>query len=432
MLNKYMVLLMKLLDAADEFELLLGDSWTALREELIGLILRLDTGDEFASLNRDITSLIDRLRLTSAHALVRDMVAQSVVEGRRTRRTGRRNGITTWPISGETILIPVYFATDREEQPEERVEERYAGARGAEIRFGMARVSIPLTHQVGVTETPTWWRFEFHPDLRRHVVLLDIASMDRDRYVAALKNAITSADSRDALVYVHGFNVTFANAVRHTAQIAYDLKFPGRTLLYSWPAKAKGGLLGYTADEATIEWSTPHFNEFLQMVLTQIGAATVHIIAHSMGNRALARALEHFDTSTLPPGSATLRHIIFAAPDIDRDVFLQIASAFHNRPQRFTLYASDRDIALKCSKYVHQGLRAGEVGTMPLITLGVDTIDATNTNTSLFGLGHSYHADKRSVLSDIYALIMHDLPPSQRFELLERLSILGAYWYHRP
>lgn len=429
-IEKPEALLLKIFDVSEEFEHLLGDSWTDLQQELAALMLRLDNDDEFASLRRDIDAFVGRLSLTLAGDLVQKLVNELGI-GRQTQRSG---GIQKSPVPGETILIPVYYATNREEQLGKSVEERYTGERGTTLGFGVAHVSIPIppTHKLGVTEGPRWWHLEFKPDPRRHVVLLDIDSMEREQYVAALKNAITYADSRDALVYVHGFNVTFAGAVRQTARIAYDLKFPGRTLLYSWPSKGKGGLLDYTADEATIEWSTHYFKEFLRMVLTEIGASTVHLIAHSMGNRALARAIEHLDTSTLPPGSATLRQIIFAAPDIDRDVFLQIATAFYNRSEHFTLYASDKDIALKCSKYIHQRLRAGEIGGMPVIASGVDTIDASNTNTSLFGLGHSYYADRRSILSDIYEILMRGTSPNQRFELLEQSSPLGTYWYCRP
>lgn len=421
-------LLLKISDTSGDFERRLGNSWPDLNQELAALMIRLDNDDEFASLRRDIDAFVGRLSLTPAGDLVQKLVSEAGV-GRKTKRSG---GIQKFPVPGETILIPVYYATNRQKQPGSRVEERYTGERGTTLGFGIAHVSIPLTHKLGVTEKPRWWHLEFQPDPRRHVVLLEIDSIERDQYVAKLKDAIISADSRDVLVFIHGFNVTFAGAVRQTARIAYDLKFPGRTLLYSWPSKGKGGLLDYTADEATIEWSTRYFKEFLRMVLTEIGAGTVHLIAHSMGNRALAHALEHFDTSTLPPGAATLRQIIFAAPDIDRDVFMQIATAFYNRSEYFTLYASDKDIALKCSKYIHQRLRAGEVGGMPVIISDIDTIDASNTNTSLFGLGHSYYADKRSILSDIYELLMDGTSPNQRFELLEKSSPLGTYWYYRP
>lgn len=166
------------------------------------------------------------------------------------------------------------------------------------------------------------------------------------------------------------------------------------------------------------------------MALTETSASTVHLLAHSRGNRALVRAIERLVTSSLPAGSANIGQVIFAAPDIDRDVFLQIATVFRGRCERFTLYASDHDVALRLSKVLHQGPRAGDAGGTPVITQGVDTVDASDVDTSLFGLGHSYYADRRSILSDIFTLLTYGTPPP-RFELTERASTHGPYWCYR-
>jgi esterase/lipase superfamily enzyme len=45
---------------------------------------------------------------------------------------------------------------------------------------------------------------------------------------------------------VHGFNVSFENALRRTAQIAYDLDFDGAPFLFSWPSR--DSLLSYASD----------------------------------------------------------------------------------------------------------------------------------------------------------------------------------------
>ena len=86
--------------------------------------------------------------------------------------------------------------------------------------------------------------------------------------------------------------------------------------------------------------------------------------------------------------------VIFAAPDIDRDRFIQLAAKFKGCAARFTLYASSRDVALLASKFVHGYPRAGEAGEALLVVDGVDTIDASLVDTSLVGLRHSYFGDK--------------------------------------
>ena len=89
---------------------------------------------------------------------------------------------------------------------------------------------------------------------------------------------------QEALVFIHGYNVSFENAVKRTAQIAYDLQFPGAPVCYSWPSR--GGLADYTRDENQAEWTVVHLHTFLQELVQQSGAKSVHLIAHSMGNRA--------------------------------------------------------------------------------------------------------------------------------------------------
>lgn len=266
--------------------------------------------------------------------------------------------------------------------------------------------------------------------MRKHVVVLDVGPLARDEFVTTLRDSLASADRRDALLFVHGYNVSFTDAARRAAQIAVDLKFPGRTLLYSWALLAIRTSTPST--RLRIEWSAPHFQQFLRLALPESGASAVRVIAHSMGNRALVRALERFDTAILPPNAAGLRQVVFAAPDVDRDVFRQIATAFRQRAERLTLYASSSDIALTASKLVHGYSRAGDAADALVIVDGIDTIDASLADTSLIGLRHSYFGTKRSVLNDIFALIHHGHGPAHRFDLEAAHSPRGAYWPYRP
>lgn len=429
------VIILRLLDVADELEHRLGDSWPALREVLTDLILRLEAEGQSISLRRDTDNFLACLRSSPAREFVLELVdggerSVCLSAPRSSELTFIGNETKSPAMEGRNIVIPVYFATDRKVRPEASIEDRFTSEHG-QLSFGVALVSIPWVHEIGVVESPRWWHLEFRPDPRKHVVLLGIETIEHSMYVNYLKNEMESAGSNDVIIYLHGFNVRFADAARRAAQIAHDLMFPGRTLLYSWPSK--GGTSGYLADADTIEWvSTPQFEKFLRVILTEIGATKVHLIAHSMGSRALARAIERLDTSSLPTGSASLHQIIFAAPDISRTGFLTIAKAFHDRAKRFTLYASDHDVALKLSKLLHQGPRAGDLGSSPFIVPGIDTIDASRADTNFFGLGHSYYGDKRSILNDISTLLAHETPPGKRFDLREQASPAGTYWLYHP
>jgi esterase/lipase superfamily enzyme len=428
-------LIIELLTAGPELEAALHSDWSAVRDEIIRLTYNLDDEEKRADVQRDLDALLDRLLLSAAAKIVRSILQKSLLATGDTaeaeRQPYRSISDPEKPVHtphDRSVVVPVYYATDRawDDNPDPR--RCYSGGRGT-LGFGIARVSVPTHHKVGELESPRWWMLEIKPNPAKHVVLMDVRRMDADSFTQEARAALASSDKPAALVFVHGYNVAFANAARRAAQISVDLKFPGQTFIFSWPSLSETHL--YSADEATIEWSTPHFEEFLQLVLTGIGARHVHVIAHSMGNRPLVRAIERLDPSRLPPGSASLRQIIFAAPDVDREVFLQIAAAFHGRAQRFTLYASSNDLALKISRILHRYPRAGDAARELVIMDGLDTIDASDADTSLFGLGHTYFAKKRSILNDIHSLILTSKPPENRFDLAMAISDLGRYWVYR-
>jgi esterase/lipase superfamily enzyme len=142
---------------------------------------------------------------------------------------------------------------------------------------------------------------------------------------------------------VHGFNTSFAEAARRTAQISYDLQFEGVPLMFCWPCR--GGIEGYAADETAVEGAIEPLHQFLCKTVRHSGATKVHLLAHSMGNRALSRALEKIvQAGTL--STPAFRQVVLAAPDMDSEVFVQLARVIPGAGHRTTLYASSRGRAL--------------------------------------------------------------------------------------
>jgi esterase/lipase superfamily enzyme len=142
-----------------------------------------------------------------------------------------------------------------------------------------------------------------------------------------------------------------------------------------------------------------------------------------MGNRALAAALEKLSKEGPLP---RFQQIVFTAPDINATIFKRLAAMICPIVERITVYASPKDRALLASKRFHAHPRAGET---LVILPGIDTIDASAVDTSL--LGHSFFADNRSVLSDIYYLVKDGKPPTERFGLVARQAVDGTYYSFR-
>ena len=235
----------------------------------------------------------------------------------------------------------------------------YGGDRG-ELELGTCEVSIPKDHEVGEMESPSVLRLEFREDPERHVVLLGVEPESADEFYADLRSCVGRSAGKEAFVFVHGYNVGFETAVRRTAQIAYDLKFEGAPIVYSWPSQE--GLLAYTVDETNVVWTVPHLKEFLLGVARQSGAKSVHLVAHSMGNRALTSALRELALE-LKADCPRFHEVVLTAPDIDADVFRRdLAPAIVGVADRVTLYASSNDEALIASQGRSRLSAGGRVG----------------------------------------------------------------------
>lgn len=327
-------------------------------------------------------------------------------------------------------VVHVFYATDRKANlTSGKPRETYTGERSDNetLSLGTLDVSIPRDHKMGEIEAPSIWRFQFSEDPQKHVVLLKMSPKPETLFFQELSQVVNGSARKEAFVFVHGYDVTFEDAAKRTAQLAYDLAFDGAPILYSWPSK--GQLQDYPADEATIEWTTPHLKSFLERVAAKSHATTVHLIAHSMGNRALTAALSSIvkEHPTLPP---IFSHVFLAAPDIDAGVFRQLAQSFPTPSTQVTLYASSNDKALIASKKFHDFPRAGDTSTAVTVVQGVDTIDASAVDTEF--LGHSYYGDNRSVLSDIFSVIRNGEPPSKRFGMKPNQPMSPTYWIFRP
>jgi esterase/lipase superfamily enzyme len=348
----------------------------------------------------------------------------------------------------EWDVVPVLFGTDRLRDNDAKTGSKtgskavkyiaYGAERARRLELGRALVSVPAVHKVPNIERPFALRvpyfnvvlYEQAEDPKRHFTIKEMQVLPRDKFLAAARERLGGGRSfKDhALVFVHGFNTAFDHALYRAAQIAYDLQFDGAVFLYSWPAGA--GVLGYARDRDSATQAEPYLKEFLGLVLQESGAKSVSVIAHSMGNLPLLNVLRDLGP-TLPAG-VRLDELILAAPDVDRDVFVNLIGAIKGYGRGITLYCSANDRAMIASRQVAGGVpRAGDVpGDGPLIIPGVDTIDVTETSTDLLALNHSTYAERSALLNDIGLLLQTgERPPEKRVPILRKVSTQsGAFW----
>ncbi len=324
-----------------------------------------------------------------------------------------------------TLSLGVYWTMSTWDQVQQVADPgvRYGNERGT-LAYGECTITIPTSHSRGKIERPSILRLEVREDAAKHIVLQATQPAAKDTFFDQLRDTVQSAEHAEVFVFVHGYNVTFDSAARRTAQIAYDVKFTGAPIFFSWPSQ--GGLLKYTVDQNNVQWAVPHLKEFLIDVTRRSGAKSVNLIAHSMGNRALTAALRELQLQ-LRQETALFNQIILAAPDVDAEIFRRdLAPALVQSAQRVTLYASSNDQALAASKKVHGYARAGDSGPGLVVLPGIETIDVSTLDTSL--LGHSYYGSSNPILLDIHQLIRDALPAAKRPFLLPRPYGRLTYW----
>jgi esterase/lipase superfamily enzyme len=256
------------------------------------------------------------------------------------------------------------------------------------------------------------------------VIINSITRSSADDFYQELGDVIDRSPGNEAMIFVHGYNNSFDDAARRTGQMAYDLKYAGAPIFFSWPSQATD--IGYTIDENNVAWAVPHLKQFILDIRNKTGVKSLNIIAHSMGNRAVTNVLNELYLEYQAEGKL-FNQVILAAPDIDADVFKRdIVPNITKTAKQVTLYASSKDRALVASRNVHGYPRAGESGDYLVIVDGLDTIDVTEIDTSL--VGHAYYGESESIVADIYQVLHNGHRPADRPGLEELFINQLRYW----
>jgi esterase/lipase superfamily enzyme len=267
----------------------------------------------------------------------------------------------------------------------------------------------------------------------------------RARITRQLAGAKVSAENgSSALVFIHGYNVAFKDALFTVSKIVSDIHYDGRVYMYSWPSAVS--ILRYLSDMDNAEQGEPFLRSFMKLLLRDADIDYVDILVHSMGSQPVLRALSSlqsvFETERRGPVGSTkisIGQIMFAAPDVAGPLFDQKIRRIAPHANRVTIYASGTDVALLASQFLRGGAaRMGEVNSdgEPLMieVKNVHVINATAPISwwrSVRGYGHEYFEQAGGVQSDIKLILQsigdqEYLTPDQRSpELFEKMAFKG-------
>jgi esterase/lipase superfamily enzyme len=292
--------------------------------------------------------------------------------------------------TGITMLV----ATTR--KPSQDPGTLFSGDRGTAISVNSVSVSIPpeTARKIGEVQWPS--RLPPNPEKEFAVTGVSTVSTDREAldWFRRHRN-----EKRQALIFVHGFNNTYADAVFRFAQIVHDSGTDAAPILFTWPSK--GRVFDYLYDRESANYSRRALENLILQAAKSPDVDDVTILAHSMGGWLAAEALRGIAMreKTIP---SKIRNVILASPDIDIDVFRRQFTEMGSKRPHFAILTSTRDKALGVSGWLSGGInRVGGTDLRPyahmLEDLGVSVIDTSGIKTS-DPLGHNAFADDPEIV----------------------------------
>jgi esterase/lipase superfamily enzyme len=225
----------------------------------------------------------------------------------------------------------------------------FGGSRGRGLDFADIVVSIPPASARRPGDVPLPSSLPGNPE--RDFVILRADRMDLAQAKANFDARMRRTPGRRVLIFVHGFNTRFEEAVYRFAQIVYDARVDVAPVLFTWPSG--GRVTDYVYDRDSAVYSRDALEAVLQALVKDPNVDSISILAHSMGNYLAIESLRQM--SIRDRGlSPKIRDVMLASPDIDVDVFRrQIAEIDAGpRPAQFTLFIARDDRALGLSSFL--------------------------------------------------------------------------------
>ena len=351
-----------------------------------------------------------------------------------------------------TDTIDVLYVTDRTPSPREDGMLDYGIGRSLSVAYGSAVVRIggdPPWQELATDATQgvrpralelsldSVTELERAPPTPLRTRIIDgtpavdpatVAELQRvaDAFAGHIRERLQKTSRKEAFVYIHGIQNTFADANFAIAELWHFLGREGVPIAYTWPAGHGGILRGYTYDRESGEFTIFHLKQFLRGLAQVPELERIHLIAHSRGTDVTATALrELFIESTArgedPRERFRIHNVVLAAPDMDLGVTIQRVAAERVGAgvDRVTIYTSKHDQALGAAMSLFGGLvRLGRLEESDLIGGLKETIPA-NPKLAIIeylgtrggGIGHDYFRTNPSVASDLVLTLRYDRDP---------------------
>jgi esterase/lipase superfamily enzyme len=257
-----------------------------------------------------------------------------------------------------TSFVPVLVATKRKRSTTDS-GEMFDGEPAEEVSYASVTVSLPpdATRKIGEVQWPT----SLPADAQQSFVTVSANYLDKQSFVSGLSAAAKRTGRGKVLVFVHGFNNRFDEAVYRFAQIVHDSKAPAIPVMFSWPSRGVVGLRAYQDDLENANNSRDAVEQLLDTIGANANVKEVNIVCHSMG---CFLTLEALHSKALHAGKIgdKVKNVMLVAPDVDVNLFRTQMREMGSARPRFALFVSQDDRALKLSGSIGGGVtRLGQV-----------------------------------------------------------------------
>jgi esterase/lipase superfamily enzyme len=315
---------------------------------------------------------------------------------------GARGRFAIAPRGGGAGVQPLLVATTRRGDP---APLAYGSDRAEGLDVARLDVSVPRAHAPGEIE----WPPGSDPDPARHFALVGAEILpDLAALIRAARRGAGRGPGGDAVLFVHGYNNTFAEGVYRHAQIAWDYGMTGPQIHFAWASA--GDPLDYSHDRDSVLIARDALARVIRGLLRD-GPPRTTVVGHSMGGLLVMEALRQISLEGDGALLAGLAGVTLISPDIDIDLFASQARMLSPLPQPFVVAVSGNDRLLRLSSWLAGGRpRLGTVSDLSRLgDLGIVVVDMTGIDAR--GANHFLAASSPTAIALIRGLRDARPPP---------------------
>jgi esterase/lipase superfamily enzyme len=327
-------------------------------------------------------------------------------------------GNTIAPVAASKIAgnYEIFVATSRAKAADPRVA--YSGDRSKDLNLAQVDITVPAIHTTGAVERPVGRQ----TDPAKYFTATRVAAYrDEEAFSRALRADIARRGGR-AMVFIHGYNTAFDDAIYRITQIVHDSGYKGTPILFTWASA--GRTVDYVYDNNSATAARDRLEDTLRLV-ARSGAKRVDIVAHSMGNWVTVEALRQLAMTGDRDLDGKMGDVVLASPDIDVDVFKTQMGRYGVPDKPFVVLTSKNDRALSISGLIAgQRPRLGDyTDAADIAQYGVIVADVS-TLSSGDSLNHAKFADNPVLVKLLGERLQSDNFGQNESEITDRIGTL--------